>query len=180
MFRHLLLYLTLLALVLLPQTSLSAADTTLRSLPAEVCFSPQGRCSDRILWYIDGAKSEILVQAFSFTSGPIRNALIAAKRRGVAIEVILDRGEQSRQGFKTALSLSKRSVPVYIDDSHSSAHNKVIIIDKSVVITGSYNFTYAADDKNAENILFIRSGELARSYLENWINHREHSSRYSP
>jgi phosphatidylserine/phosphatidylglycerophosphate/cardiolipin synthase-like enzyme len=166
--------------LLFPAPPSQSAETVLHSLPAEVCFSPEGRCADRIIRQIDAARSEILVQAFSFTSGPIRNALIAAKQRGVKVEVILDKTEQTRQGFRTARTLSGRSVIVYIDDKHSSAHNKVILVDRSIVITGSYNFTYAADDKNAENVLLLKSGELAKSYVDNWFAHRDHSLRYSP
>ena len=155
-----------------------AFERLLTNLPVEVCFSPQESCAPRILAQLDGAKTEILVQAFSFTSNPIRNALISAKKRGVRVEVILDKGEQARQEFRTAKHLFERSIPIFIDDQHSSAHNKVIIIDGRIVITGSYNFTNAAENKNAENLLILKSGELATQYVRNWLSHKEHSSRY--
>jgi len=63
--------------------------------------------------------------------------------------------------------------------AHAIAHNKVMIIDKAVLITGSFNFTKAAEEKNAENLLVIRSKELASTYIENWQRHKEHSERYS-
>ena len=66
----------------------------------------------------------------------------------------------------------------YIDAEHAIAHSKVMIIDKQTVITGSFNFTKAAEEKNAENLLIIRSEVLASYYLENWQKHREHSKRY--
>ncbi len=53
-----------------------------------------------------------------------------------------------------------------------------MIIDKAVVITGSFNFTKAAEEKNAENLLVLRSKELARGYIENWERHKEHSEKY--
>ena len=62
--------------------------------------------------------------------------------------------------------------------AHAIAHNKVMIIDKAVVITGSFYFTKAAEEKNAENLLVLRSKELARGYIENWERHKEHSDRY--
>ena len=53
-----------------------------------------------------------------------------------------------------------------------------MIIDKQTVITGSFNFTKAAEEKNAENLLIIKSKELASYYLDNWQKHRQHSERY--
>lgn len=53
-----------------------------------------------------------------------------------------------------------------------------MVIDKVVVITGSFNFTKAAEEKNAENLLVLRSKELAKGYIENWERHKEHSEKY--
>jgi phosphatidylserine/phosphatidylglycerophosphate/cardiolipin synthase-like enzyme len=66
----------------------------------------------------------------------------------------------------------------YIDDRHAIAHNKIIIIDQETVITGSFNFTKAAEEENAENLLIIKSKELAKSYIDNWYNHKKHSESY--
>jgi phosphatidylserine/phosphatidylglycerophosphate/cardiolipin synthase-like enzyme len=71
-----------------------------------------------------------------------------------------------------------RRVPTFIDAKHAIAHNKIMIIDKATVITGSFNFTKAAEEKNAENLLIITSKELAKIYLDNWQKHREHSESY--
>jgi len=54
-----------------------------------------------------------------------------------------------------------------------------MIVDRETVITGSFNFTKAAEEKNAENLLIIRNKELAKVYIENWYKHREHSEVYS-
>ena len=53
-----------------------------------------------------------------------------------------------------------------------------MIIDKETVITGSFNFMKAAEEKNAENLLIIRNKDLAKIYLENWEKHKEHSEVY--
>jgi phosphatidylserine/phosphatidylglycerophosphate/cardiolipin synthase-like enzyme len=47
-----------------------------------------------------------------------------------------------------------------------------------IVITGSFNFTRAAEESNAENLLIIRSKDLAKEYLENWERHKAHSEVY--
>jgi phosphatidylserine/phosphatidylglycerophosphate/cardiolipin synthase-like enzyme len=69
-------------------------------------------------------------------------------------------------------------IPTFIDDKHGTAHNKIMVIDKGVVITGSFNFTKAAEEKNAENLLIVRSTELAQKYIENWEKHKGHSEEY--
>ncbi|KHK00318.1 Endonuclease [Desulfovibrio sp. TomC] len=65
-----------------------------------------------------------------------------------------------------------------IDDKHAIAHNKVMIIDGATVITGSFNFTKAAEEKNAENLLIIRDMSLAKIYLSNWKQHQDHSAEF--
>jgi len=69
-------------------------------------------------------------------------------------------------------------IPTYIDAAHAIAHNKIMIIDRETVITGSFNFTKAAEEKNAENLLIIKNKELAKIYLDNWERHKEHSEKY--
>jgi phosphatidylserine/phosphatidylglycerophosphate/cardiolipin synthase-like enzyme len=166
------------SLALLPYTVAFGTELTLDNTPVKVCFSPDGGCTMDIIKEIERATREVLVQAYSFTSAPVKNALIGAQKRGVSIEVLLDKGEQKDQKFKAANAFSKGHMAVYIDDSHSSAHNKVIIIDRETVITGSFNFTYAAEHKNAENILIIKSKKLAGFYADNWLSHRQHSTKY--
>ncbi len=169
---------SLFSLSLLPYTVAIGAELTLDNAPAKVCFSPDGGCTKDIIKEIELATREVLVQAYSFTSAPVKNALIGAQKRGVSIEILLDKGEQKDQKFKTANAFSKGHIAVYIDDKHSSAHNKVIIIDRETVITGSFNYTYAAEHKNAENILIIKSKKLSDFYADNWLSHRQHSQKY--
>lgn len=71
--------------------------------------------------------------------------------------------------------MANAGIPTYIDDKHDVAHNKIMIIDNETVITGSFNFTEAAEEKNAGNLLIIKSKDLANVYLENWYIHKENS-----
>jgi phosphatidylserine/phosphatidylglycerophosphate/cardiolipin synthase-like enzyme len=143
----------------------------------KVCFSPSGRCTENIVEQINAAKSEILVQAYSFTSAPIAKALTNAFKRGVKVQVILDKSQRSEK-YTSATFISNAGIPTFIDDKHAIAHNKIMIIDNETVITGSFNFTKAAEEKNAENVLVIKSKELAKVYMDNWYNHKEHSEKY--
>ncbi len=147
------------------------------NVQAEVFFSPRGGCTEATVDAIREAKSEILVQAYSFTSAPIAKALVDAHKRGVRVQIILDRS-QRKERYSSADFTAHAGIPTYIDAAHAIAHNKIMIIDRATVITGSFNFTKAAEEKNAENLLVLRSKELAEGYIENWARHKEHSEHY--
>jgi phosphatidylserine/phosphatidylglycerophosphate/cardiolipin synthase-like enzyme len=149
-----------------PQTSVM-----LNGAHALVDFSPDGDGQKLILQAIADAKRTILVQAYSFTDRRIITALGQAKARGVEVRVILDKSDaQPYQGHTPmAAVISAERIPVWIDSSVRIAHNKVMIIDGGELITGSYNFTYAADYDNAENLLLIRDAPgLVDAYISNW------------
>ena len=165
----------LLILLLLPWHS-HATNLTLNA-STQVYFSPNGGATQAIIKEINDAKSEILVQAYSFTSSPIAKALVDANKRGVKVEAILDKS-QRKDSYTEATFLTNMKIPTYIDSKHAIAHNKIMVIDKATVITGSFNFTKAAENNNAENLLIIKSKDLAKLYLDNWGEHREHSEDY--
>jgi len=148
------------------------------SKPAwSVAFSPYGGCTELAVDTLAAAKTEVLVQAYSFTSVPIAQALIAANNRGVKVEVILDKSQRTER-YSEADFLAHAGIPVSIDAVHSIAHNKVMVIDNETVITGSFNFTRAAEEHNAENLLVLHDKELAARYKSNWQKHRAHSEPY--
>jgi phosphatidylserine/phosphatidylglycerophosphate/cardiolipin synthase-like enzyme len=143
----------------------------------EVYFSPKGGCTDAVIRELNKAKSTILVQAYSFTSTPIAKALLDAHKRGVKVEVILDKSQRT-DDYSSATFFFNAGIPVKIDAQHAIAHNKVMIIDEETVITGSFNFTKAAEENNAENLLVIRDKNLAERYTKNWQEHERHSEVY--
>ena len=115
--------------------SLHAAEITLpKDTPVRVFFSPNGGCSKAIIDTINKSKSEILVQAYIFTSEPIAKSLLDAHKRGVKVLVILDKS-QKKDGYSSATFFANQGIPAYIDLSHARAHDKVMIIDQEMVIT---------------------------------------------
>lgn len=132
------------------------------------CFTPAENCMDLIVAAIDNAKSEILVQAYSFQAKPLVKALGRAHTRGVKVRVILDRGDERQSDRAGSRLIAERILP-QVDTGVASAHNKVMIIDGDNVITGSFNFTEAAQKKNADNVLLIKGHpEVAAAYRKNW------------
>lgn len=143
----------------------------------QVYFSPKGGGTEAIINQIDQAKTEVLVQAYSFTSAPIAKALINSHKKGTKVQAILDKSQRSEK-YTSATFLKNAGIPTFIDAKHAIAHNKIMIIDREIVITGSFNFTKAAEERNAENLLIIKDKGLAKVYMENWNKHREHSETY--
>jgi phosphatidylserine/phosphatidylglycerophosphate/cardiolipin synthase-like enzyme len=163
----------ILGMALSPPVTLSQGTPT----NWQVYFSPHGGCTDAIVRELDKAKSTVLVQAYTFTSAPIAKALLNAHKRGVKVQVILDKSQRT-QKYSSATFLTNVGIPVKIDAQHAIAHNKVMVIDGETVITGSFNFTKAAEANNAENLLVIRDRKLAERYSRNWEEHEKHSEVY--
>jgi len=143
----------------------------------QVYFSPKGGCTEAVVNAVARAHNTVLMQAYSFTSAPIAKALVDAENRGVKVQAILDKSQLTER-YTAATFLLHAGIPTYIDAQHAIAHNKVMVIDGHVVLTGSFNFTTAAEEHNAENLLVIDDKALAEKYTKNWSNHLEHSDKY--
>ena len=142
-----------------------------------VHFSPRGGCTEAVVDALSQARSTVLVQAYSCTSAPIARALVDAHHRGVKVTVILDKSQRTER-YSSATFMANYGIPTFIDDKHAIAHNKVMVIDGQTVLTGSFNFTKAAEENNAENLLVIQDTQLAAKYTANWKAHREHAAEY--
>ena len=157
-----------------------ATDLMLNDTPARILFSPGDMCTEAIMAEIKSAKTEILVQAYSLTSARIAEALVEAHKRGVKVEVILDKRRNKDRDSKGTI-LVDQEIQVFTDGEHPIANNKIMIIDRQTVITGSFNFTKDAE-RNAENLIVIGSEDLAKFYIDSWNAHKQHSevlaSRY--
>lgn len=146
---------------------------------ATVYFSPDGGATEALVQEINAAQRHILVQAYSFTSAPIAHALVAAHKRGVVVKAVLDKSNETTQ-YTGATFLANAGIPVLVDGRHAIAHNKIMVIDSATVVTGSFNFTKAAEEKNAENLLILKENpELVRLYTQNFLEHAKHSEPYA-
>ena len=137
-------------------------------------FTPPANAAAAVMDVIDQSHTEVLVQAYGFTHNGIAQALIRAHARGVQVRVLLDQKSESSNRYVIDLMMVNDLVWRQ-DGKHAIAHNKVIVIDNQIVITGSFNFTNSAQTRNAENLLILKSTELAERYKRNWQAHWEHS-----
>jgi phospholipase D len=136
-----------------------------------VCFTPPHKqCGHFISNHINQAKESIYVQAYGFTHTEIIDSLIEAKKRGVIVEIILDSSNFLAKKLAFIEELKRLGIKIHKAKVSGIAHNKIMVIDKKKVITGSFNFTESADKRNAENVLIVVDKKLATKYLQNIKN----------
>lgn len=162
--------------ILWPHSNARAADITLKNVPAQVFFSPRGGCQDAVVAVVNSARKDILVQAYSFTNAAIADSLKKAHERGVKVRIILDKSQRTEH-YSSLTFFQHAGVPVWVDAAHAIAHNKVMVVDGETVLTGSFNFTKAAEEKNAENLLILKDRTLSSMYAQNWESHLTHSEQ---
>ena len=137
-------------------------------------FSPPDNAAKAIVEQIEASRKEVLVQAYGFTHNAIARALVQAHKRGVKVQVIMDAKSASTNRYVVEI-LDRERMTYRWDGKHAIAHNKVMVIDHDIIITGSFNFTNSAQTRNAENLLILRSAPLADEYRQNWLEHWNHS-----
>ncbi|MBY0280530.1 MAG: phospholipase D family protein [Alphaproteobacteria bacterium] len=133
----------------------------------KTCFTPTHHCLPLILEAIQKAQKTIKMQVYSFTSKEIADALLTAHQRGVKVVIISDKSNRTAAHTQVR-DLKSKGIDVLFDTTPAIAHNKIILVDDSIVLTGSYNFTKAAEHRNAENLLLIRSKKIAEQYHDNF------------
>ena len=145
------------------QVGAQTPQLTINGVQVENYFSPVDNVMDKLVAYVQGAQKSVRFMIFTYTDATLANAMIARYQAGVDMKgVIEDRG--ASQGAMVPLFCAK--VPVEVDGNKYTMHHKVIVIDESTVITGSFNFTKSADQENDDNVLIIHNPDLAKLYLQ--------------
>jgi phosphatidylserine/phosphatidylglycerophosphate/cardiolipin synthase-like enzyme len=128
-----------------------------------------------IIQEIKGAQHSIDVQAYLITAKSFVDALKGACARGVGVRVILDKNNVG--GAYSAMTFFRDgTIPLWRDGRHKDAHDKIVLIDGHILITGSFNFTDQSDEVNAENLLILRDKPvLFAAYQANFERHLRHS-----
>ncbi len=138
-------------------------ELTLNGVQVENYFSPPDHVSDKLVAYVKAARSSVRFMIYTFTDAALADALVERLNAGVSVEGVIENREAAH-GVLPALFCA--NLPVKTDGNPYTMHHKVIIIDESTVITGSFNFTKSADKYNDENLLVIHSPAVAALYLQ--------------
>jgi phosphatidylserine/phosphatidylglycerophosphate/cardiolipin synthase-like enzyme len=160
-----------------------AADAVPAQGSLQAVFAPWDDVEKAVIDVVDDARQQVLVQAYLLTSKKIANTLVAAHRRGVDVRVLIDAFQLEKVASSVTPQLAQVGIAVWLETKYQNAHNKIIVVDagtaNAVVITGSFNFTWTAQHKNAENILIARHNPaLAAHYAQNWERHRLDATPY--
>jgi len=165
------------------QPQAARAGTEAASAPRiEAYFSPADDVAGVIARHIGAARESVQVQAYLFTHRGLAAALARAARRGVAVDVIADAKQYAGGGWPVARSLDRAGVRLWLHDGYAAFHHKVVLVDARskapVVITGSFNFTLAAQERNAENVVVV-TGEraLAARFADDFARNLAQASR---
>lgn len=142
------------------------ADLTKRSnlTVLGVYFSPQGGCEDQVVNWIDRANKTIHVVIYSFTNDAIGDAVVRAHQRGVEIKVVFEKNQVSE--YSEYWKLQNIGVLVRNDTNSGLMHHKTAIIDGYILLTGSFNWSGAAEERNNENLMVLESDYLTFAFIE--------------
>lgn len=128
-------------------------------------FSPGDDCENAIVSCIRNAKHSIKICVFTISENVITNEIIAAKKRGVSVTIITDNDKLNDKGSDIRW-LADEGVRIRIDESISHMHHKFCIVDREILLTGSYNWTKSAADRNQENLLVTEDPKMVKAYLK--------------
>ena len=133
----------------------------------EVLFSPEDPVQERIVDLLKGAQQSIYFMAFSFTDDKMGKTIKERAKAGVEVHGVFEKlGSKSK--YSEYGRLKRQKLDVKRDGNKGIMHHKLMVIDKKIVITGSYNFSKNADRSNDENVVVLHSEALAKQYLDEY------------
>ena len=139
---------------------------TVDGTDVETYFSPDDNVAARLLDVLSLAQESIYFLAYSFTADDIAQVMRDRFTAGVTVQGVMENAQiESNQGTEFDL-FRQFEIDVRRDGNSGQMHHKLIIVDRSIVITGSYNFTASAEDRNDENLIIIYSPEIANLFLQ--------------
>jgi len=127
-------------------------------------FCPEDSCTEHVIETLNEAEESIYFMTFFFTSNDIGDVLIAKHEVGIDIKGVIEK--RSTSEWSEYQRLEEKGIDVKLDNNKYTMHHKVFIIDNKILITGSFNPTKSANEKNDENILIIHDERIAREYLK--------------
>jgi len=135
----------------------------------DVAFSPKQGATKLIINTIKNSEKSIFVAAYSFTSKPIADALVEAYQNGIDVKIVLDKSQRTAK-YSAFLEVKNLGIPIRINSKYAIMHNKFMIVDGKILQTGSFNYSQAAENNNAENVLIISDNtKVVKQYTQKWL-----------
>jgi phosphatidylserine/phosphatidylglycerophosphate/cardiolipin synthase-like enzyme len=130
-----------------------------------VCFSRVEQCDNLLINLISQARKSVYVAIYSFTRDGLARALIDAKNRGVEVKIIIEEENAYGQGSDYRM-LKEAGVDIRLDGNPALMHHKFMVVDGEIIVTGSYNWSTAAEDRNDENFVVIKDRSVAERFIQ--------------
>ena len=135
----------------------------------EVYFSPKGGIQDRLISLINSSQKSIELAAYAFTNQKISDALLAAIKRGINVNIVFDKSQTKGPQAMIHDSLEKGGASIrLISPPGGIMHDKFLIVDDTTVEWGSYNYTVHAENLNFENATIISDNLLAKKFISDF------------
>jgi len=125
-------------------------------------FSPKGGAASQVIYWLGKANKSVHVLIYSFTLDSIGDAVLRAYQKGIDVKVVFEGSQVSK--YSEYFRLADAGVQVRNDTNPGLMHHKVAIIDSCIILVGSFNWSNDAEEDNNENLLVIRSKELASTF----------------
>ncbi len=138
---------------------------TITDYKSEVYFSPGQTCAKALVDIIHNAKKSLAVCVFTISENGLRDALIAAAKRGIAVRIITDNDKTFDRGSDIN-ELADRGFMVRTDTTSNHMHHKFVIADEACIATGSFNWTRSASLYNHENLVVLNDSELVARFVQ--------------
>ena len=155
--------LILLTIIFISQFSISSLAKT------EVYFSLSDNPQKAIIKNINQAEAFINIAMYIFTDREIALPLVKARERGVKVRLYLDKDQVEYQ-YSQSRFLVQKGINTRISSNKYIMHNKFAIIDNRILLTGSYNWTFSANNRNDENLMVIDDPELIEIFQNQFVN----------
>jgi len=159
----------------------SHTDKAPASALIESAFSPDAGSEELVIKVINASQKSIRLAAYSFTSPNVVRALLAAKKRGVDVRIVVDeKGNKSKASLAALNLVANAGIPTRTISTYAIHHDKYIVSDERHVQNGSFNYSQAATKSNSENVVVIwNNPELAASFLKHWESRFSQGTDYS-
>jgi len=143
-------------------------EVTIAGKRVEVYFSPDDDVLNRLVELVDEADQEVRFLAYSFTADRLAEALLQRAQEGVQISGVFDETQARSNTGGEFERLKSAGLDVRLADTPNLMHHKVLVIDRQIVVVGSYNYTRNAEEFNDENVLIIYDTALAGQFLQEY------------
>jgi phosphatidylserine/phosphatidylglycerophosphate/cardiolipin synthase-like enzyme len=132
----------------------------------EVCFAPDDGCAQKLVRLLSGSQESVRVLAFSFTSDDLAEALIERIEAGVDVLGVMEETQVTSNKGTDFYSLRSAGADLRLDGNPRNMHHKALIIDDQIVVFGSYNYSYYAENRNDENLMIVYDQQFTAPFID--------------